>query len=74
MTELKIRIANVNSSQATHILSDINNCVNNLNKACAIPIDFTFQFESNDQIDIPTAPESTPFTRYISSTTPEGRT
>lgn len=75
MNELKLTVKNVNSSQAVKLLGKVYECIDTFDDMCGGPITVTFNFDDKKEpIVIPAAPESTQFSRYMSSTTPEGRT
>ena len=73
MKKLTIEVNGANGDQSVSILNAIYDVINPYNKTCATPIEVTYHYEE-ETIRIPPAPESTPFSRYISNTTPEGRT
>lgn len=73
MKVLRIEVKGANSSEATILL----NALNEAQDRCAnvSSIDISYRYEEDDPVpeQIP-ATESTPFSRYLQSTTPEGRT
>lgn len=73
MKKLTIEVAGANGEQSVSILNAIYDVIDSHSQTCATPIEVTYHYEEGS-INIPTAPESTPFSRYISNTTPEGRT
>lgn len=72
MKKLTIEVTGANGDQSVSILNAIYDVINPYN-ACPKPIEVTYHYEE-EALQIPPAPESTPFSRYISNTTPEGRT
>lgn len=73
MKKLTIEITGANGDQSVSILNAIYDVIDSCDKTCATPIEVTYHYEE-EATPIPPAPESTPFSRYISNTTPEGRT
>lgn len=73
MKKLMIEVTGANGEQSVSILTAIYEIVRSCDKTCAKPIEVTYRYEK-EAIPIPPAPESTPFSRYISNTTSEGRT
>lgn len=75
MNDLKLTVKNVNSYQAVKLLGGIYECIDTFDDMCGAPISVVFNFDDEEEaMRIPPAPESTPFSRYIQSATPEGRT
>lgn len=72
MKTLRIEITGVDDSDVADYISSINSVMSRKsspNKTC----DISFSYKEDDSDPIPVT-ESTPFSRYLSSTTPEGRT
>lgn len=73
MKKLTIEVSGANGDQSVSILNAIYDAIDSYSQTCAKPIEVTYHYEE-EAVRIPPAPESTPFSRYISNTTPEGRT
>lgn len=73
MKKLTIEVTGANGVNAMTILNAAQDAAESCSKSCMQPIELTYRYEE-EAIRIPPAPESTPFSRYISNTTPEGRT
>lgn len=68
---LNVEIKGANSSEAAILLSALDDA--RVNCANSNSIDISFSYKDDDPVTI-SVTESTPFSRYIQSTTLEGRT
>lgn len=73
MNKLTIEVTGANSGQSVSILNAIYGVLDSYHEDETKSINVKYRYEE-EAIPIPPAPESTPFSRYISNTTPEGRT
>lgn len=73
MKKLTIEVSEVGGVDAMTILNAAQDAAELCSKSCERPIKLTYRYEEETT---PVSPilESTPFSRYISTTTPEGRT
>lgn len=73
MKKLTIEVTGINGTHAMTILNAVQDAIDSCSGSSPQKIESTYRYEE-EAIPIPPAPESTPFSRYISNTTPEGRT
>lgn len=74
MGSLEISIANINEAESVALLCEISNFLNK-NNTCETRSVLRYKFNPNGAgLMRDTSIESTPFSRYISSTTPNGNT
>lgn len=72
MKKLTIEITGANGTNAMTILNAVQDAIDSCAVCCQQPIESVYRYE-DEPVPIPPGPESTTFSRYISSTTPEGR-
>lgn len=73
MKKLTIEVTGANGTHAMTILNAVQDAIDSCSGSSPRQIGLIYRYEE-EEIQIPPAPESTPFSRYISNTTPEGRT
>lgn len=73
MKKFMIEIVGVDDDQSVSILNAVYDTIASCKGSCIKPMEITYHYEE-ELAPIPPAPESTAFSRYISNTTPEGRT
>lgn len=73
MKKLTIEVTGANGDQSVSILNAIYDTLDSypVDQTKSINVRYLYEEEA---IPIPPEPESTPFSRYIANTTPEGRT
>lgn len=72
MKILKIEIKGANSSEAASILNALDAAIDTCANVDSIDISYSYK-ENDSQTVTLRETESTPFSRYLQSTTPEGR-
>lgn len=73
MKKLTIEVTGANGTSAMTILNAVQDAIDSCSGCSPQPIESIYRYE-DEPVPILPAPESTPFSRYISNTTPEGRT
>lgn len=72
MKVLKIEIKGVNSAEAAIILNALDDAKETCANALSIDISYSYKEDDSNTVTLRET-ESTPFSRYLQSTTPEGR-
>lgn len=73
MKTLKIEIKGANSAEATIILNALDAAIDTCANATSIDISYSYKEDDSQTVTLRET-ESTPFSRYLQSTTPEGET